>query len=687
MKTCLRYLLIIILLLITSGFAVTVTELPVKPPQDAGYEEVPDGRFTRRTRGIRNLFAIEQLYQSIKGGFPGGLKVDLNQYTKLLDGRSIDPKDIYGKIYFGPYPFEAKEVDYVYKRFRGVNRIEMGKATAFLDLDYLLSYSGNSEDWTDVGQLAVRFDLMLKSPGIDLPLGIYDTFVRFRMDEGKYFKLPTIIEGPMINMVRSDAPGEVVISFKTGEPVQSAVVIENGKRFTQPGTVRKHEITVTGLEPSKKYRYHVETGGLKSISYSFHTAPEPGKGRVVFAYSGDSREGRGSGIASFMGVNHETLERIANLAYAKKADLFIFGGDLMNGNTASPLDYRIQIHAWKQALAGFWNRKAVYTCMGNHESLLRVFRNKDGKELRLDRWPYDMESAEAVFADELVHPLNGPKASDPRRPSYDENVYSFQYGPVTFIAFNNNYWIAKSIGPIWQIPLAFGGCPEGYIMRDQMDWIRKELENAENDPSVKYIILFAQEPVFPNGGHVKDAMWYFGNNNVRAAVFDHGSGKVIKEPRGIIDIRNEFVRMVGNCKKVAVVLGSDEHSYHKMLLDKDVPVGVPETDDKNGSGYVCEKQGPCSPLKDLKYPTWYMVSGGAGAPYYAEQNTPWNAYWKTNATKYDPQRHTSMRGCYHYSSQENIMIFTAEDRGLSVTVYNPYGGVIDRIDNLVSIKK
>lgn len=686
MKNCLRCLLAFVLLM-NSGVALPASELPVKPPQDAGYQEVPEGAATKWTRGIRNLYAIEQLYESIKGGFSGGLQVDLNKYTKLLDGRKIDPKSIYGKIYFGPYPFEAKEVVYVYKRFRGYSRIELGKATAFLDLDRLLSYSGDSEDWNDDGQLVVRFDLMLKTGGKDLPLGVYDTFVRFGMENGKYFKRPTIIEGPMVNMIRSESPGAIVISFKTGEPVKSAVVLDNGKRFAKTGEVKKHEITVSGLEPSTDYRYRIETGGFTFMDYSFRTAPEPGKGNVVFAYSGDSREGIGGGGANFMGANYTTMERIANLAFNKKADLFVFGGDLMNGNTASPDDYRVQIHAWKQALAGFWNHKPVYSCMGNHESLLRVFKNKEGEELRLDRWPYDTESAEAVFADELVYPQNGPEASDSRRPTYSENVYSFQYGPVKFIAFNNNYWIAKSIGTVWQIPLEFGGCPEGYMMRDQMDWIKGELEKAEKDPTVKYIVLFAQEPVFPNGGHVKDCMWYFGNNKVRAAVYDHGSGKVVKESRGIIDIRNQFLRMVGNNKKVAVILGADEHSYHKMLLDKDVPVGVPETDDTDNSDQVCREQGPCSSLKDLKYPTWYMVSGGAGAPYYAQQETPWNAYWGKNPSKYDPQRHTSMRGCYHYSSQENVLIFSAGDRGLSVTVYNPYGGIIDKIDNLMSIKR
>ena len=46
----------------------------------------------------------------------------------------------------------------------------------------------------------------------------------------------------------------------------------------------------------------------------------------------------------------------------------------------------------------------------------------------MDRWPYVQESAEAVFADELVMPANDPAPTDPRRPPYEGTVYSLS-GP------------------------------------------------------------------------------------------------------------------------------------------------------------------------------------------------------------------------------------------------------------------
>ena len=63
------------------------------------------------------------------------------------------------------------------------------------------------------------------------------------------------------------------------------------------------------------------------------------------------------------------------------------------------------------------------------------------------------------------------------------------------IVFNNNYWMSNQ-------PMLYGGSPEGYLMEDQLSWIGAELEKAEADPSVRYVFLMAQEPVFPNGGHL-----------------------------------------------------------------------------------------------------------------------------------------------------------------------------------------
>lgn len=661
------------------------SNLPVRTPEKFGYKQVDE-------YSVDCSLTIETIQSCIKDGDANGLLLDLSSIDKLLDGTVIKPGDVIGGvIYIGPYPFEAQESEYSYKRFRHSMLLQNSKAV--LPVGFFLEGYRNSEDWTDQGQVMIRLKLYLQTTESVTLLGIYDTVAGFKKQTGpagkiKYIRTPVLVEGPSVNLLNSDDPASMVIAFKTVQPRIANVVLNDGRSFESSRPVTHHEIKITGLNPDKQYSYHVSltsgTSIVKSREYTFRSAPLAGEGEVTFAYSGDSRAGVGEGDYNLMGVNYATMERIGNLAYQKQADLFIFGGDLINGFTTSPDDFRTQMHAYKQALAGYWNHHPVYPCIGNHEALLNIYRNQRANILTLDKWPYETQSAEAVFAAELVNPVNGPLPSDPRRPSYKENVFSFQYGPVLFIAFNNNYWVARNLDKR-EGPWKTGGCPEGYMMDDQLEWLQKELDKGEKNKKVKYIVMYAQEPVFPNGGHITDCMWYNGNNAVRAYTFNAESNKIVPEKKGIIDVRNRLVEMIAANPKVAVVLGSDEHAYHKILIDKNVPIGVPSLDITEGSSILCQDGGSCSPLQSLVYPVWYLVSGGAGAPYYSYEPTPWNRYWKNFNGEMPP--HTSLKGCFYYSSQENVFIFKAAKDKISVIVYNPYGEVIDRIDDLLSVKK
>jgi len=680
--------LIVLIFLSVNLISTVKEELPVKNPEIKGYKEIPEGMETRRLRYINNYFTLKQIYGVIKDGKKSGMSVDFSLIEEYLCGAKVEADKIFGRTFIGPYPMESEEVEYTYKRFRKRGSIKHGKG--FLNLNSLFLKSINSENWKDKGQVIIRFELYLDKKGRDISLGVYDIFLRFIIENEKFYILNTITEGPSVNLLSSNKPTEIVIAFETSKAVEASVYVKKKSTeeiFKESRKTIKHEIRITDLKPNTDYEYGIIIDDYKSRAYAFKTAPEKGKGKIVFTYSGDCRAGVGNGDYSYLGVNFRTMERLSNLAYRMGAELFILGGDFINGNTASVDDFRTQFKGWKQAMSGFWNHRPVYTCMGNHESLLKDFIKSGAKNnlflLRMDRWPYSTDSAEAVFEDEFVYPRNGPKRVDNRRPTYMENVYSFQYGTVKFIVFNNNYWVAKGRSPKGKVPEAFGGSPEGYIMQDQMKWIKKELENAEKDKTVKFIILFAQEPVFPNGGHIGDSMWYRGNNNVRAYYTDRKTGKLTGEKKGIVEVRNEFVRLVGNNKKVAAVLGSDEHAFHKVLIDKTVPIGNMDTDDLDGDGRICEKGEPCSPLKDLKYPVWYMVSGGGGAPYYASGKTPWNEYWKKKKNKSEG----SMRKNFYYSSQENMILFTADKNKISAVIINPYGDIIDKIEDLMAVKR
>ncbi len=618
-------------------------------------------------KGIRNLINIEQIQKSVKSG-TNGLRLDLRHITYLTDSRIINPLEIYGIVHVGPYPFEVAEEDFSYKRFHNSALITKGRAV--IPVHELFVPQNNSEDWVDFGQVCIRMELFLETRERDINLGVYDTFAWVEKQGSEYVKVPSIVEGPLVNMLTSDQPEKIVISLKTDESVKPVIYLSDGRTFSNDKKEQTHEIEITGLTPVKEYCYQVLVGNHKTKSYRFCTAPLKKQTAVTFAYCGDSREGIGSNMYQFMGANYEVMHRLAAFAYYQGAEFFVFGGDLISGYTTSPIDFRMQLHAWKQAMSGFWHERPVFAIMGNHEALLRRYTSGREKDVGLDRWPYKTQSAEVIFADELVNPKNGPIPEDPRRPPYSETCFSFHYGDIFFIGINNNYWYSNK-------PYLYGGCPEGYILSDQLSWIKNMMDQANSDPSVRYIIIFCQEPLFPCGGHIQDTMWYLGNNNIRAYFFRNDS--LIGTEPGIIDLRNQLTRLFAASPKVAAVLGSDEHSYYRLQINNAVPIGDPANDDLNNNNRIdWEESEVASALVDLEYPVWYITCGGGGAPYYSEGKTPWVDYWKAHQTE---------RDAYYYSSQENVIIFTSEEDVLRIDVYNPYGEQIDSISNLMAIKK
>lgn len=301
---------------------------PVKDPLKMGYMEVPEVAETAYLRYIENYFTLKQIYDSINDG-DTGLSLDLSKIKKALHGGRIDTEKIFGETYIGPYPMESDEITYTYKRFRLYGNIVRGKGNLYLKGFFRPTI--NSEDWTDEGQVVIRVILKLDQEGSDLALGTYDVIVRFKIINGKFYKVPTVVEGPFVNMVRSDAAGEVVISFKTSEPLIGGVIINKKNdlkkiRFGNKKLGIKHEIKLSGLKPATLYDYKIDAGGNISRSYTFKTAPRPGEGSVIFSYTADSRAGNGSGDTNYLGVNYRTMERLANLAYQRGSEFFIFGG-------------------------------------------------------------------------------------------------------------------------------------------------------------------------------------------------------------------------------------------------------------------------------------------------------------------------------------------------------------------------
>jgi hypothetical protein len=168
------------------------------------------------------------------------------------------------------------------------------------------------------------------------------------------------------------------------------------------------------------------------------------------------------------------------------------------------------------------------------------------------------------------------------------------------VVLNSDYWFTPSVVAV----PGSGGNPHGYLMDQQMAWLGKTLDRIERDTTIDHVFLTVHTPLFPNGGHVGDAMWYGGNNTPRATV----AGKPLA--KGIIERRDDLLRLIQAHPKVLAVLTGDEHNYNKTRLDAKVPIYPPNWD---------------KPKVELKRPFYQINNGAAGAPYYAQDDTPWSS--------------------------------------------------------------
>ena len=143
-------------------------------------------------------------------------------------------------------------------------------------------------------------------------------------------------------------------------------------------------------------------------------------------------------------------------------------------------------------------------------------------------------------------------------------------------------------------------------MDNQLAWLKTTLHTLEKDNNIDHIFITQHTPVFPNGGHVINAMWWSGDNTKRPWI----AGKPVAQ--GIIENRDKYLDIIMNhSSKVIAVLTSDEHNYHRLRLSSDMPI-YPENYDKP---------------KLTKYrPITFITNGAAGAPYHGREQTPWTDY-------------------------------------------------------------
>lgn len=512
-----------------------------------------------------------------------------------LDFWRFEGSITYGLIPYGqaPHPLPV---------FRFVQKLEEGKVSINIKNDFKYPY--DFVDWQNNKKLSIGYRLTDLSGMI-----VYDGEISLK-GNGPFEAVAAIYEGPFINKLTDST---ATIWFNTTSAVETELHIDNRVLKSPLGT--HHEINVKDLKPATQYEYKVVYDDFTQ-EYHLKTAPKAGaRTPFVFAYTSDSRHATGGGERKIYGANAYIMKKIAAVAYANDAVFMQFSGDLINGYLETNEETQVQYTNWKKAVEPFWHYMPFQVGMGNHEALGHVFKDSIGRTWGfIDKFPFNTESAESAFAEAFVNPVSTLKSEDGSSydpsstsidfPPYSENVFHYRYDNVAVIVLNSDYWYAPTLSGI----RATSGGLHGYIMDNQLEWLERTIVSLEEDETIDHVFVTQHTPVFPNGGHSRDDMWYSGNNGKRPYV----AGKAVK--KGIIERRDEYLDiLINKSKKVLAVLTGDEHNYNRLKLTDEVTI-YPEN-------YPFEKL-------QVTRPIYQISNGAAGAPYYAQEILPWSEHTK-----------------------------------------------------------
>lgn len=590
-----------------------------------------------KTRGYYLVAADQQkIYQIESGnrysfsnltGNPAG-----NRFGIILD---FNDPELNGRIYYGLIHYSDSK--YPHPVYRSTPAPILG-GKAFLNLNQVRG-KYDMTGWEDSGSGTIGYRVITNSGFI-----LYDGKVSFS-GTGPFEVVNTLISGPFVNLLSHEG---ATISFETSEESVCKIVV-GGKTFSDKRSTKKHEIKVKGLEPDKEYTYGVIYGNLEQ-HYSFKTAPLPGaRGKFVFAYSSDSRGGSGWGERNIYGANTYIIKKIMAVSAYYNVAFSQFTGDMISGYKTSKEAMLLEYHNWMNAIEPFAHHFPVILAIGNHEALTHTFHDSlVGMDIDIDKFPYDSESSEALFSEIVVNPRNGPASEDGSIydpvsgqsdfPSYEENVFYYTYDNVAIISLNSDYWYTPTLAAI---PFV-GGNNHGYIMDNQLSWLKKTVKKMEKEETVDHIFITIHTPFFPNGGHVHDDMWYHGDNRPRPWI------NGIPVEKGILERRDQLLDiLINNSKKVVALLTGDEHNYCKTVVGPETEI-YPEN-------YEGEKL-------SLQRTVYQINNGAAGAPYYAQETTPWTPFTSG------------------FTTQNAVCLFTVEGEKIDMVVINP--DTLEEIDRL-----
>ena len=505
--------------------------------------------------------------------------------------------DLSGWLYYGL--IQTDDIKHPYPMYFH-RRSEIASGKAEINIKKNLSGLFDITGWKESNLIRLGYRIANETGEI-----LYDGKILVSADS--LFRVePSIIEGPFVNLL---TPEGATISFETNIPMLCKVSV--GDLFfieSEPNT--HHEILLSGLEKDKEYKYTVHYGKFID-TYSFHTAPLPGTRKPFsFGYASDCRGNSGGGERDIKGTNAYIMKRIAALSAYKNVRFFQSTGDMIDGNKTEAESLNLEYANWKRTVEPFAHYFPFITGFGNHEAYWYIFSNDD-KYAIVDHFPFAEHSSESLYAENFVNPINGPNSEDGANydpdisttnfPTYKENVFYYTYDNIGIIVLNSHYWFT-SVG---RTPEHSGNL-QGYFLDNQLNWLINTLHYFEKRVDIDHLFVTHHSPVFSNSGHLRNSMWFLGDNSKRPYI----AGKPVE--KGIIEKRDEYLDILMNqSSKVIAVLTSDDHNYNRMKLTSDVPI-YPDNYEK--------------PKLDEYRPITFITNGAAGAPYYGQLEAPWTNY-------------------------------------------------------------
>jgi regulation of enolase protein 1 (concanavalin A-like superfamily) len=247
---------------------------------------------------------------------------------------------------------------------------------------------------------ASRFEQVAVTSGPSAPVTLARQPFLQQVTDGSAIVVWTTFE-PSPGEVRYGVPGATTLTSPAASTFYPASTTNLAYDYYQ------HEARLASLAASTTYEYQVRVGGVPAFDAAdrFTTAPTSGSGTVRFIAFGDS------------GTGSVEQRRLAALMEQDTFDLSIHTGDVVYGSVTGVGDATFRtFNDWFFLVYERWlRRSAFFPSLGNHDSRASTQHG-------------------FAYLATFVLPPNG---GSPQFPDHAERYYSFDYGPVHFIALDS----------------------------------------------------------------------------------------------------------------------------------------------------------------------------------------------------------------------------------------------------------